>query len=53
MKIKKLRNFLLGLCMVVLWLAVFVKAGIVWAEHPAEQPITEAAYMEMIGGYGR
>ena len=51
--IKTIRNFLLVMCVLVWWFAMFLWMGRVWAEHPAEQTITEAAYMEMIGGYGR
>ena len=50
---KKSKGFLLGVFAMTMCVAVFVAMFMVWAEHPAEQPITEAAYMEMVGGYGK
>ena len=50
---KKTKDFLVGAFVIAMWVAVIVAMFMVWAEHQAEQPITEAAYIEMVGGYGK
>lgn len=50
---KKSKGFLMGAFVMAMWASVLVAMFMVWAEHPAEQPITESAYMEMVGGYGK
>ena len=50
---KKSKGFLMGAFVMAMWASVFVGMFTVWAEHQAEQPITEAAYIEMVGGYGK
>lgn len=48
-----IKKILFELCAVVVLCAMFFWMFSIWAKHPAEQPISEAAYTEIVRGYSR
>ena len=47
-KREQIRTAAMALVLMALWLAVAVVGCKVWAEHPAEQPISGAEYLQSI-----
>lgn len=45
-----IKDVLMGLCVLAMFVAVGVMMITTWAEHPAEQSVSGYEYMERIGG---
>lgn len=51
-KRERIKTAAMALVLMALWLVVASAACKVWAEHPAEQPISGAEYLESIRNGG-
>lgn len=52
MKRERIRTAAMAFVLMALWLAVAAASCKVWAEHPAEQPVNGAEYLESIRNGG-